>query len=127
MFGELFATALRYRGVRGLVINAGVRDVAELHMMGFPVRSAAVSAQGTAKATPGSVNVPVSIAGRLIRPGDAILADDDGVLCVPREDVSTALDAAEARVAKEEATRASPSAEVSWGWTATGYGLGSPR
>ncbi|GLZ13479.1 4-carboxy-4-hydroxy-2-oxoadipate aldolase/oxaloacetate decarboxylase [Actinomadura sp. NBRC 104425] len=105
MFGELFATALQYRGVRGLVINAGVRDTAELHAMGFPVWSAAVSAQGTVKATPGSVNVPITIGGQVIRPGDAILADDDGVMVVAREAVDSALAAAEARAAKEEATR----------------------
>jgi len=105
MFGELFATALRRRGVRGLVTAAGVRDVAELHAMGFPVWSAAVSAQGTVKATPGAVNVPVTVAGQTIRPGDVVLADDDGVMVVPREDADRAVTAAEARTAKEEASR----------------------
>lgn len=106
MFGELFATALRYRGVRGLVIDAGVRDTAEPRAMGFPVWWAAVCAHGTVKATAGSVNVPVVLGGQCVRPGDVILADDDGVLCVPRERTGEAVRAAEARTAKEAAVRA---------------------
>src|SRR3954452_13522103 len=105
LFGELFARALRYRKVAGLVINTGVRDVADLRALGFPVWSAAVSAQGTVKATAGAVNVPVVIGGQLVRPGDAVLADDDGVVCVPRERMIEALDASQARMEKEEAAR----------------------
>ncbi|GAA5037685.1 4-carboxy-4-hydroxy-2-oxoadipate aldolase/oxaloacetate decarboxylase [Streptomyces siamensis] len=105
MFGELFATALQRRGVRGLVINAGVRDTAELREMGFPAWCAAVSPQGTVKATGGSVNVPVAIGGQIVRAGDVILADDDGVVCVPREDARRAAEASEARENKEAAAR----------------------
>jgi 4-hydroxy-4-methyl-2-oxoglutarate aldolase len=105
MFGELFATALQVRGVRGVVIDAGVRDVAELRQMGFPAWSSSVSAQGTVKATAGAVNVPLTIGGQLVRPGDAVLADDDGVLCVPRQQVPAAIDAARARTEREAATR----------------------
>jgi 4-hydroxy-4-methyl-2-oxoglutarate aldolase len=105
MFGELLATSLAARGVRGIVIEAGLRDVAELRAMGFAAWSAAISAQGTVKETPGAVNVPVSVGGQIIRPGDAVIADDDGVVCVPRRDVGRALAAARARVAKEEQNR----------------------
>ena len=106
LFGELFATALAHRGVRGAVLGCGVRDVAELREMGFPAWSTAVSAQGSVKATAGAVNVPVVLGGQLIHPGDVIVADDDGVLCVPRSDVGRALTASQARIDKEAASRA---------------------
>jgi 4-hydroxy-4-methyl-2-oxoglutarate aldolase len=104
-FGELLGTSLRQRGVRGLVTTGGVRDVAELHAMGFPVFSAAISAQGTVKATAGAVNVPVSIGGQRIAAGDAIVADDDGVVVVPRPAVTDVLAASRARAEKEEVSR----------------------
>jgi 4-hydroxy-4-methyl-2-oxoglutarate aldolase len=104
-FGELLATSLAAHGVRGLVMGAGLRDTRELRDMGFPAWTAHVSAQGTVKATPGAVNVPVVLGGQIIRPGDAIVADDDGVCVVPRPDVATAVTASAARVAKEDAIR----------------------
>ncbi|MEB8338418.1 4-carboxy-4-hydroxy-2-oxoadipate aldolase/oxaloacetate decarboxylase [Streptomyces endophyticus] len=106
MFGELFATALQKRGVRGIVTNAGIRDTAELRAMGFHAWSAAVSAQGTVKATGGSVNVPVVIGGETVRPGDVIVADDDGVVVVERERARAAAEKSQAREEKEAATRA---------------------
>ena len=105
LFGELFATALQRRGVRGLVTTAGVRDVGDLRAMGFPAWSAAVSAQGSVKATAGAVNVPIVVGGQLVRPGDAVLADDDGVVLVPRTRVTQVMEAAQAREDKEAATR----------------------
>ncbi|WP_402463586.1 4-carboxy-4-hydroxy-2-oxoadipate aldolase/oxaloacetate decarboxylase [Isoptericola aurantiacus] len=105
MFGELFATALARRGVVGLVIDAGVRDTAELRQMGFPVWARHVSAEGTVKSTAGSVNVPVVIAGQVIEAGDVVVADDDGVVVVGRDEAARAVAATRARVAKEEASR----------------------
>ncbi|MGW8700639.1 4-carboxy-4-hydroxy-2-oxoadipate aldolase/oxaloacetate decarboxylase [Streptomyces eurythermus] len=106
LFGELFATALQRRGVRAVVLNTGIRDTAELRALGFPAWSAAVSPQGTVKATGGSVNVPIVIGGQMIRPGDVIVADDDGVVVVPRERARDTAEASEARERKEAGARA---------------------
>lgn len=111
-FGDLLATSAIARGCRGLVIEAGVRDVRDLTAMGFPVWSRAVSAQGTVKETLGDVNVPIVIGGQAVRAGDVIVADDDGVVVVRREDAADVLAAAERRLAAEEAKRTKLAAGV---------------
>lgn len=105
MIGELIVTALMKRGVQGVVIDAGVRDVAQIRKLGFPVWAKAVHSEGTTKSRGGWVNAPAVCSGVTVRPGDLVIGDDDGVVVVAAEDLSRVLDASRERMRKEEATR----------------------